>query len=237
MQNNPTMHGDSTIATKTDLSNAQFMQRVYMWMCSGLVVTTLAALFVSVSPDLVNIIFGNPVVFYGLLIAELVVVFSFLSVVSRVKSSTAVFLFLLYSLLNGVTFSSVFIIFTDTSIVMTFAITAGMFGITSIYGYVTKKDLTTVGNIAIMGLIGIILASLLNLFFQDTVTEYVISYVGVVVFTALTAYDTQKIKKYNTVAGQNADGDRKESIVGALNLYLDFVNLFLMLLRIFGRRR
>jgi FtsH-binding integral membrane protein len=212
------------------LENARFIQRVYMWMCTGLVITSVVAYFISITPEAIALIFSNSLVFYGLLLVEL-------GAVIYLSASTATFVFLGYSLLNGITFAAIFLAFTIASIGMTFAITAGMFGIMSLYGYVTKTDLTTVGNIAFMGLIGIILASLANLFFQNSMTDSIITYLGIVIFVALTAYDTQKIKQYNIIGNEGTEEDHKESIMGALTLYLDFVNLFLKLLNLFGKRR
>jgi uncharacterized protein len=228
---------ETSVTKNNSLSDAQFMQGVYMWMCSGLVVTALVAYLVSISPQAIDIIFGTPFVFYGLIIAEFIAVIYFLTMITKVRSSTAVLIFLTYALLNGLTFAAIFLSFTIASIGITFAVTAGMFGIMSVYGYITKTDLTTIGNIAFMGLIGIILASILNFFFHSEAVDYIISYLGVLVFTALTSYDTQKIKNYNSMGKQSTEDNRKKSIVGALSLYLDFVNLFLMLLRFFGKRR
>lgn len=218
-------------------NTAQFMNRVYMWMCSGLVTTAVTAYLVSITPGLFNAIFsGNSWIFYGLILLELGMVVYLSAMISKMKASTAGTVFFLYSVLNGVTMASIFAIFLATSIGLTFAITAGMFGVMSLYGYTTKTDITTVGNIAFMALIGIILASVVNLFLNNAMLDWVISYIGVIVFVALTAYDTQKIKAFSVGVGENEEAGQKASIIGALNLYLDFVNLFLFLLRIFGKR-
>lgn len=219
------------------LETAGFIQRVYGWMFAGLVITAVIAYYISITPAAIELIFSNTLVFYGLLIAELVAVGYLSFMIRRMRASTATLVFLGYAALNGLTFAAIFLVFSIASISMTFAITAGMFGIMSLYGYITKTDLTSVANIAFMGLIGLILASLANLFFQNPVADSVITYIGVLVFVALTAYDTQKIKAFNIIGNEGTEEDHKESIMGALTLYLDFINLFLYLLRIFGRRK
>ncbi len=236
-QNIIPQHITAQTTINNTLENARFIQRVYMWMCTGLVITSVVAYFISITPEAITLIFSNSLVFYGLLLAELGAVIYLSAMISKMRASTATFVFLGYSLLNGITFAAIFLAFTIASIGMTFAITAGMFGIMSLYGYITKTDLTTVGNIAFMGLIGIILASLANLFFQNSMTDSIITYLGIVIFVALTAYDTQKIKQYNIIGNEGTEEDHKESIMGALTLYLDFVNLFLKLLNLFGKRR
>ena len=152
-------------------------------------------------------------------------------------SQTATLIFILYSVLNGLTLSIVFLIFTKESIASTFFITAGTFAIMSIYGYFTKNDLTTLGNLCIMGLIGLILASIINYFILDQTLYWISTYAGILIFIGLIAYDTQKIKKINIIGNEGTDEDKKEAIIGALTLYLDFINLFLRLLRLFGRRK
>ena len=235
-QNITNQHIGAQTVINNSLENARFIQKVYSWMTIGLLLTAIVAYFVSVTPEARNLIFSSRWVFYALLIAELGAVIYLSAMISKMRASTATFVFLGYSVLSGVTFSAIFLAFTLSSIGMTFAITAGMFGIMSLYGYVTKTDLTTVGNIAFMGLIGIILASLVNLFFQNSTADWIITYVGIIVFVALTAYDTQKIKQYNIIGNEGTEEDHKESIMGALTLYLDFVNLFLKLLNLFGKR-
>lgn len=236
-QNITNQHIGAQTAINNSLENARFIQKVYSWMTIGLLLTAIVAYFVAITPEAINLIFSSRWVFYALLIAELGAVIYLSAMISKMRASTATFVFLGYSVLSGITFSVIFLAFTLSSIGMTFAITAGMFGIMSLYGYVTKTDLTTVGNIAFMGLIGIILASLVNLFFQNSTTDWIITYVGIIVFVALTAYDTQKIKEYNIIGNEGTEDDHKESIMGALTLYLDFVNLFLKLLNLFGKRR
>lgn len=214
-----------------------FFQKVYGWMFAGLVLSGLTAYYVSSSPVLVETILLNSVVFYGLLIGELLLVIGLSWLVSRISANLAVLMFLLYCFATGLTLSVIFLAFTIESIGQVFMVTAGMFGLMSIYGYTTKKDLTGVGQIMIMGLIGIIIASLINLFAGNEMVDYVVSIIGVVVFTGLTAYDVQRIKNTNVLGNEGTDEDRKEAIMGALTLYLDFINLFLKLLRLFGKRR
>jgi uncharacterized protein len=158
--------------------------------------------------------------------------------IQKMSAMTATIVFVLYSILNGVTLSAIFFVFTADSISNVFFITAGTFAAMSAYGYFTKKDLTKLGSILIMALIGLIIASVVNIFLNSEMLYWISSYVGVLIFVGLIAYDTQKLKKLNVVVGnEGTDDDKKEAIVGALTLYLDFINLFLFLLRIFGRRR
>lgn len=157
--------------------------------------------------------------------------------VKKVSSTTASIIFLLYAFLNGVTFSLIFVVYTQSSIALTFFVTAGMFGLTALYGYVTKRDLTTVGSIAIMALFGLILASISNIFLNNETIYWVTTYAGILIFVALTAYDMQKIKEIDLAGNDGTDDHKKEAIMGALTLYLDFINLFIKLLRIFGKRK
>ncbi len=224
-------------APRTEVLNA-FMRGVYQWMAGGLTLTAVTAYVVASSPALVQAIFGNPLLFWGLIIAEFGLVMGISAGISKLSASTASGLFLLYSGLNGVTLSAILLAYTGSSVVGTFVICAGMFGAMSVYGMVTNKDLTSVGSFMFMGLIGIILASVVNIFLRSQALDFAISGIGVLVFVGLTAYDTQKLK----IMGQSApleDGTaiRRGTILGALTLYLDFINLFLMLLRFFGQAR
>ena len=214
-----------------------FIHRVYAWMTGGLAITGAIAYLVSNNDNLTQLILGNLFIFFGLLIAELVCVVYLARAVQSMNSIQAAVIFLLYAALNGLTISVIFLVYTISSIGSVFIITAGTFGLTSLYGFFTKKDLTTVGNFAVMALIGIVLASVVNLFFYNDTTSLIISYIAVLVFVLLTAWDTQKIKNLNAIVKIGTEIERKESIVGALTLYLDFINLFLNLLRIMGRRR
>jgi hypothetical protein len=214
------------------------MRGVYQWMALGLGLTGIIAYFTATSPTLLQIIFGNPLVMWGLLIGELLLVVGLSAGISKLSGSTATFLFLLYSGLNGLTLSAIFLVYTTSSIASTFLICAGMFAAMSIYGLTTKKDLTSLGSFLFMGLIGIIIASIVNIFLKSSAFQFVISGIGVIVFVGLTAYDSQKLK----LMGESAPYDdalaiRRGTILGALTLYLDFINLFLMLLRFFGQSR
>jgi len=209
------------------------VRQVYAWMGCGLALTAIVALITVSSPELLQAIVGNRLVFYGLMIGELALVFTLSGAINRMSATVATMLFIGYSALNGLTLSVIFLVYTADSIASTFAVSAAMFGAMSVYGYTTKKDLTSWGNFLFMGLIGIVIASLVNLFMRNDAASWVISAIGVIVFTGLTAYDTWKIK---AMAAEGAEG-RKPAILGALTLYLDFINLFLMLLRLMGGRR
>lgn len=215
----------------------RFMTRVYGWMSFALLVTGLVAMFSASSPAVMGTIIGNRLIFFGLIIGQLLLVGSLSGWVSRMSANTAMAIFLLYSVLNGLTFSIIFLVYTMESIATTFYITAGTFAAMSLYGYFTKTDLTKTGSFLFMGLIGVVIASVANYFMKSEMLYWIISYVGVFIFIGLTAYDTQKIKNMNIIGNEGTDEDRKEAIMGALTLYLDFINLFLMLLRIFGRRK
>ncbi len=216
-----------------------FIRSVYNWMSVGLALTAVTAFYVAGTPALQQLIFGNKLVFFGLIAAELGMVFYLSARVHKMSAITATALFITYSVLNGATLSLIFIIYTSSSIVSTFFACALTFAACSVYGMVTKRDLTSMGGFMMMGLIGIIIASLLNMFFRSPGISIIISYVGVLVFVGLTAYDTQKLKNMAMTQPADADGAtvRKGAIMGALTLYLDFINLFLMLLRIFGGSR
>ena len=215
----------------------RFMVRVYNWMTTGLGITGLVAFGIASSPSLTAAIFGNAVIPIVLMIAQIGLVFWLAARVMQMSAQKAVGVFLLYSALSGVTFSVVFLAYTTASITSPFLVTAGTFGAMSFYGYTTKKDLTSWGSFLFMGLIGIIIASVVNMFLANDTMYWVITYAGVLIFVGLTAYDTQKIKEMNILGNEGTDEDTKEAVRGALSLYLDFINLFLMLLRIMGGRR
>jgi uncharacterized protein len=216
-----------------------FVRSVYNWMAIGLGITGVVAYGVANNPGVREIVFGAPLVFFGLIIAQLVMVFMISARIQRMQASTATMLFIVYSALNGATLSSIFLAYTQSAITSTFFICAATFTACSIYGWTTRRDLTTMGGFLTMGLIGIVIASVVNIFVQSGAVSTIVSYVGVLVFVGLTAYDTQDIK--NMALSQPDDIDagavRKGAILGALKLYLDFINLFLMLLRIFGSSR
>ena len=215
----------------------RFMVRVYNWMTAGLAITGFMAFYVSNNETIMSIIFGNPIMPIVLMIAQIGLVFWLASRVMQMSVSQATGVFMLYAGLTGVTFSFIFVVYTSASIPSTFLVTAGTFGAMSLYGYTTKKDLTSWGSFLFMGLIGIIIASVVNMFMQSNMMHMIITYAGVLIFVGLTAYDTQKIKEMNILGNEGTDEDTKEAISGALTLYLDFINLFLMLLRLMGDRR
>lgn len=215
----------------------RYMVKVYGWMCLALFITGLVAMYTATSETLVSLVLGNKFVFFGLIIAELIAVASLAGLVHRMSASTAILIFVGYSMLNGLTLSIIFFVFTTESIASTFYITGGTFGVMSFYGYTTKSDLSKWGSLLFMGLIGLIIASIANFFMKSPMLYWVTTYIGVLIFVGLTAYDTQKIKNTNIIGNEGTEEDSKEAIMGALTLYLDFINLFLYLLRIFGRRK
>jgi len=233
------MAQDTISRPRAEVLVNDFVRSVYNWMAFALALTGFVAFYVSHSPSLTRLIFGNPMIFFVLIFAELGLVFTISGMVNRLSAGTATFLFVIYSALNGVTLSFIFLAYTSTSIASTFFICAGTFVGCSIYGWTTKKDLTSWRGFLMMGLIGIIIASLVNMFIRSSGMSIIISYIGVIVFVGLTAYDTQKLKNMASAqpAGLDAGVIRKGAILGALSLYLDFINLFLMLLRIFGQAR
>jgi len=225
--------------TQTQVRVNSFIQGVYNWMALGLGLTGLVAFFVANSPTLLQLIFGNKLIFFGLIIGELALVFTISSRVHKMEASTATKLFILYAALNGATLAVVFLAYTASSIASTFLICAATFGACSIYGMTTKKDLTSWGGFLFMGLIGIIIASVVNIFLRSSAVSMIVSYIGVFIFIGLTAYDTQRLKTMALTQPEGLDAGviRKGSILGALSLYLNFINMFLFLLYIFGDNR
>ncbi len=223
--------GQSVALTNT------FFQKVYLWMTAGLGMTALASFIVLASPAAQQFIFGNKMVFYGLIFAELGLVIAISAAINRISSMSATLMFLAYAALNGVTFAAIFLVYTKSSIVSTFLVTAGTFGAMSLYGYVTKRDMTGFGSFLFMGLIGIVIASVVNIFLNSEMIYWITTYIGVFIFVGLTAYDTQKIKQIGQAGFVDSEQQQKAAVLGALRLYLDFINLFLMLLRIMGNRR
>jgi FtsH-binding integral membrane protein len=223
-----------TTQARAEVVNA-FMRGVYGWMSLGLLVTAAASVFVVSSPALTQVVFGNQLVFFGLIIAELALVVGLSAAINRLSAGTASGLFMLYSALNGVTLSAIFAVYAQATIFKAFLVTGGMFGAMSVYGLVTRRDLTGMGSFLFMGLIGVVIASIVNIFTKSAMMDFIISCVGVLVFTGLTAYDTQKLKVMGEMApADDATAVRRGTILGALTLYLDFINLFLMMLRLFG---
>jgi FtsH-binding integral membrane protein len=229
----------SVAKKRTDALVNDFVRSVYNWMFIGLALTGFIAWFASGNEAIRQLVFGNRMILILLIIGELGLVFAISGMINKMSAGTATGLFVLYSSLNGITLSLIFRIYTPASIASTFFICAATFLACSIYGWTTKRDLTSVGGFFVMGLIGIIIASLVNMFIRSPAMYYIIGYIGVIVFVGLTAYDTQKIKNMALAQPDGLDGGviRKGAILGALSLYLDFINLFLMLLRIFGQGR
>lgn len=214
----------------------EFVRSVYNWMAIGLAITGFIAYYTATNLPLIKFIYSNSIIFYGLIIGELVLVYAISSRIYRMNPGTATGLFVLYSGLNGLTLAFIFLVYTQSAITSTFFVCAATFGACSVYGWVTKRDLTSMAGFMTMGLIGIIIASIVNMFVKSSAMAMIISYIGVLVFVGLTAYDTQKIKSMamSQPMGLEAGVIRKGAILGALTLYLDFINLFLMLLRIMG---
>ena len=213
------------------------MRKVYVWMTLALVLTGITAYGVASSPSLMMTIIPTPAIMWGLIIAELAIVIAISAAINRLSLTTATLLFVLYSVLNGATFSLIFAVYTMSSIANVFFITAGTFGVMAAYGYFTKRDLSSWGKLLLMALIGLIIATLVNVFLvKSSGFDLILSYAGVLIFVGLTAYDTQKIKQMLAMQTDMGEGAQKVALLGALSLYLDFINLFLYLLRIFGRR-
>ena len=213
-------------------------RQVYLWMAMALAITGMMALLVAGSPTMLSLIFSSKLPFFALIIAEIALVWYLSARIERLSFTTATLMFIVYSLLNGAMLSSIFILYTATSIASTFFVTAGTFGVMCVYGYLTKRDLTSIGNICLMAVIGLIIAGLVNLFLQSSVMSLIISGIGVLVFVGLTAYDSQKIKQLLLQEGMEVnDSTKKIALLGSLTLYLDFINLFLYLLRFLGDRR
>ena len=213
------------------------MRKVYLWMTLALVITGFTAYYVATSETLMMALFTNQILFWGLVIGELVLVFSLSAAINRLSLTTATLMFVLYSVINGATMSFIFLAYTASSITNVFLITAGTFAVMAVFGYFTKTDLTSWGKILMMALIGIIIATIVNIFTKSEGLAMILNYLGVLVFVGLTAYDSQKIKQMLMMAPDAGEAAQKVALLGALSLYLDFINLFLYLLRILGSRR
>ena len=209
------------------------MRKVYTWMVFALAISGIVGYGVATSPNLLNLIFSSEIVFWGIIIVELVLVWKISKSVDKENRSLAMttLMFALFSVLNGAVLSAIFVVFDSVAIIKTFFITAGTFGVTAAFGY-----LSTIGSMCYMALFGLIIASLANFFFKSVMFDYVVSYIGVAVFIGITAWDSKKIKHQLAAAPDLSENSQKLALVGALDLYLDFVNLFLYLLRIFNRR-
>jgi len=215
---------------------AQFFNTAYAWMATGLALTGAVAFMVSQSRSALQTIF-QPGTVMILFLVELALVWIISASIQKLSATTATVLFLLYSAINGLTLSFIFIAYKMPSIAGTFVVTAGMFGAISVYGFVTKRDLSSLGSMLFMALIGLILASIVNIFFANETLYWVITYAGVIIFVGLTAYDTQKLRMYAIQTQHDPAMSARLAIYGALVLYLDFINLFIYLLRILGKRK
>ena len=228
------------VARGTDMPVASalpaLMRKVYVWMTLALVITGFTAYAVATSPALLMAIVGNRFVLLGRIVAERALVVGISGASNRLSLTAATLMFVLYSVINGATLSVVFLAFTMSSITSVFFITAGTFATMALVGYTTKKDLTSMGRMLFMALIGLVIATVVNMFMRNSGLDMILNYVGVLVFVGLTAYDTQKIKEQLMMAGDAGEAWQKMALVGALTLYLDFINLFLYLLRILGKR-
>jgi FtsH-binding integral membrane protein len=231
------MYSESVSLSRAEIRQRTFLAQVYAWMAFALGITAMVAWYVVGTPQLIREIVSNNALFFGMLIGELVLVVLLVHRVERMSAFTATLTFFVYSMLNGFTLSILLLIYTTASITSTFVITAGTFGGLSLYGLVTKRDLSSIGNLCGMALFGLVLASLVNLFFRNDMLYWITTYAGVLIFVGLTAYDTQKIKRIQAEAFTDEGQERKVALLGALTLYLDFINLFIYLLRLLGRRR
>lgn len=235
--NSNTLPGDRNAELTMSAAFPVLMRKVYLWMTLALAITGITAYYVATNETILTAIFTNQILFWGLVIAELALVFGLSAAINRLSLTTATLMFVLYSIINGVTMSFIFLAYTMSSITSVFFITAGTFAAMALFGYFTKTDLSSMGKILLMALIGIIIATLVNIFLKSSGLTLILNYLGVLVFVGLTAYDTQKIKQMLLMAPDAGEGAQKVALLGALSLYLDFINLFIYLLRIFGGKR
>ena len=217
--------------------SGRFLSRVYAWMVFALIVSGVIARWAASNPPVVDLLIGNKFFFWGMILSEFAIVLALTAATQKISSQLAVLLFILFSVINGFTLSVIFLVFTPGSIAMVFFITAGTFAAMSLYGFFTQSDLTSLGNLCLMALVGFVITALMNSYYQSEAVSFIGSVAGVLIFVGLIAHDTQKIKKLNILGNEGTETDRKESIVGALTLYLDFVNLFLNLLNLFGKKK
>jgi len=231
----------SAMSTADQVSiTTSFVNRVYGWMSGGLVISGVIAYLIGTDPTMTNKLIENPGLVWGALIAEFVLVLILSAGIKKMSSAVATGCYVLFAALTGVTLSLIFVRYSMASIATTFFVTSLTFGVMSVYGYVTKRDLTSIGNLCFMALIGLIIASVVNMFIGSSLLYWGVTYVGILIFVGLTAYDTQKIKEMSMALGNElseSETGKKYAIMGALALYLDFINLFLLLLRIFGGSR
>lgn len=212
------------------------MRKVYTWMTLALVITGVTAWGVAHSPAILQMIMTNKILFFGILIGELALVWGVSAAINRLSLTTATLLFVLYSVLNGVTMSFIFLAYTYESVASVFLITAGTFAAMAFFGYFTKTDLSSIGRILFMALIGLIIATIVNIFLKSSGFGMILNYLGVLIFVGLTAWDTQKIKQMLSMAEDTGETAQKVALMGALSLYLDFINLFMFLLHFLGHR-
>lgn len=214
-----------------------FVVKVYGWMMAGLMVTGVVSLLTLYTPGLLDLVFSSRWVYIGLFVGQLGLVIFLSARIEKMSATTATIVFIGYSALTGLTLSVIFLVYTAASLATTFFVTAGTFGLMSAYGYVTRRDLTGIGSFLMMGLIGIVLASVVNMFLNNSTVYWITTYIGIFIFVGLTAYDTQKVKQMSGLALEGGEIEQKGAIMGALRLYLDFINLFLLLLRLMGGRK
>jgi len=228
-----------TTAQAKSLASTYFLAKVFNWMAIGLGLTGLTAMIVANVAPVQRLIFGNPIVLFGLFFGELGLVFYLSARIQKITAQRATSLFMLYSILNGATLSGILLVYTKTSVAAAFFIAGGMFAAMAVYGTVTKRDLSGMGSFLFMGLIGMIIASVVNMFLGNAMIQWVVSAIGVLVFTGLTAYDVQQLTQMgeNGIMESGEAAVRKFAIIGALRLYLDFINLFISLLQLLGDRR
>jgi hypothetical protein len=233
------IYGNEQTYPRAGTRDRSIIKNVYLWMTAGLALTGVVAFGISSNPSLMRALVSNQVLFFGAIIAELALVIYLSARIMKMSAGAATFSFALYAFLNGVTLSVIFLAYTGATISLAFFTTAATFGAMSLYAMTTKRDLSGMGHYLMMGVIGIILVSVINIFLKSPAIYYMISYIGVLVFMGLTAYDTQTILRWSAQAGSSMSEEQyiKLSIMGALKLYLDFINIFLFMLRIFGRRR
>jgi uncharacterized protein len=224
------------VRADAQLRQRSFLSQVYTWMTAGLLVTSAVAAYTASAPSVLNLLYGNPFTIWLLFLAQIGLVIGLSARIDRLAPFTAAALFIAYAALNGLTLSALFLVYTYTSIAQAFLATAATFGVMSLYGATTKRDLSTAGNLLVMALIGFFVGSIVNLFWANSALYWLLTYLGIAVFIGLTAWDTQQIKRLSQQAHDDTTA-RRVAIIGALKLYLDFINLFVLLLRIFGSRR
>ena len=225
------------VGSGVQTTESGFISKVFLWMACGLGLSAAGSMGLLSQPQLLKTVFTNLWIFYGLIIVQIGLVLWLSAAAQSMSAGLARLVFCIYSLLNGVTLTSVLLVYTGASVLSTFAITAGTFFFFSLYGLTTKKDLTKIGSLAMMALFGVILASIVNIFLKSSGLMWVMTFIGIGIFLVLIAWDTQKLKGMYAMGFQDASAESKMVVIGALALYLDFINLFIMLLRLFGKQR